>query len=125
MISTLGPLEDLLAADSINSDSHQNTVIRELSHREGVLAAAGGPLVGDELVALLGHGGLALPAVCRFLIKLLSEPELEVDALHGGLGDHVPLARGLGDGHGGGGGQSGLPQHEANIEGLEDLLVVL
>ena len=35
-------------------------------------------------------------------------PELEVDALHGGLGDHVPLAPGLGDGHGGGGGKGGL-----------------
>ena len=94
MIGTLGPLEDLLAADSIHSDSHHNTVIRELSHlnilkhfmvprltnnrihREGVLAAAGGPLVGDELVALHSNGGLALPAVCRFLIKLLSEPRV-------------------------------------------------
>ena len=89
-ISTLGPLEDLLAADSVHSNGHHNTVIRELSHlniikhirnpkinnlihREGVLAAAGGPLVGDELVALHGHGGLALPAICGVLIKLLSE----------------------------------------------------
>ena len=39
----------------------------------GVLAAAGGPLVGDELVALHGHGGLTLPAICGLLIKLLSE----------------------------------------------------
>ena len=35
-------------------------------------------------------------------------PELEVDALHGGLCDHVPLAPGLGDGHGGGGGKGSL-----------------
>ena len=41
-------------------------------------------------------------------ISPLDLPELEVDALHGGLGDHVPLAPGLCDGHGGGRGQGGL-----------------
>ena len=46
-------------------------------------------------------------------ISPLDLPELEVDALHGGLGDHVPLAPGLCDGHGGGRGQGSLTNEKS------------
>ena len=52
-------------------------------------------------------------------------PELQLDALHSGLRDHRPVAPGLGNGHHGGGGHGGLPQHEAHIELLEEILVSL
>ena len=44
------------------------------SHRESVLAAALGLLVGDELVPVHGHRRLALPPVSRLLVKLLPQP---------------------------------------------------
>ena len=50
---------------------------------------------------------------------------MELDALHGGLGDHGPAAPRLGDGHGGGAGQGRLPQHEAHVERLQHVLVAL
>ena len=53
--------------------------IHNRDYREGVLAAAGGLLVGDELVALHGHGGLALPAVSSLLIKLLSKSRVKTN----------------------------------------------
>ena len=55
-----------------------NLKIHDRVYREGVLAAAGGLLVGDELVALHGDGGLALPAVSRLLIELLSKPGVKI-----------------------------------------------
>ena len=44
------------------------------THRESVLAAALGLLVGDELVPVHGHRRLALPPVSRLLVKLLPQP---------------------------------------------------
>ena len=93
-------------------------------------------LLGHQLVVtLLGDGGpweiivtlekklhdylLALPAVSGLLIKLLAQPELELDTLHGGLGGHGPVAAILGDGHHWSARHGGLPQHEANIERLQ------
>ena len=68
---------------------------------------------------------LALPAVCGLLIKLHAQSELELDALHGGLGGHGPVAPVLGDRHHRSARHGGLPQHEANVERLQQVLVVL
>merc|ERR1719213_670810 len=83
------------------------------------------PFCLDEAVALHGDGGAALPPVGCCLIKLLAQPELQLYALHSGLRDHRPVASGLADGHHGGGGHGGLPQHETHIELLEEILVSL
>ena len=56
---------------------------------------------------------------------LTISPELQLDALHGGLGDHGPVPTSLRDGHDRGGGQGGLPQHEAHVEDLEEVLIAL
>ena len=56
---------------------------------------------------------------------LTVSPELELDALHGGLCDHGPVPTSLGDGHDRGRGQGGLPQHEAHVEDLEEVLIAL
>ena len=51
-------------------------------------------------------------------ISPLDLPELEVDALHGGLGDHVPLAPGLCEGHDGGRGQGGLTNEKRVLKAM-------
>merc|ERR1711874_471244 len=120
----LVPLEPLVGDDPAHGDAVVNTVIVKLSHNNNIrLAILGVPLRGDHLVAVQGDGGLALPAISGFFIKLLSESEADVDRLHGGLGDHVPLAPGLADGHDRGGGHGSLPQHEPNVQSLQDIFV--
>ncbi len=56
---------------------------------------------------------------------MIYQLELEDDALHGGRGGHLPLAAGLGDLHGGGGGRGGLPHDQTEAELDEELVVLL
>ena len=58
-------------------------------------------------------------------LDLICSPELKLDTLDSGLGDHRPVAALLGDGHHWGGGEGGLPQDEAHPESLQELLVLL
>ena len=51
--------------------------------------------------------------------------ELQLDALHGCLGYHGPVTTSLSDGHHRGGGHRGFPQHEADVEFLEEVLISL
>ena len=57
--------------------------------------------------------------------NLIYSPELKLDTLDSGLGDHRPVAALLGDGHHRRGGESSLPQDESHPQRLEEVLVLL
>merc|ERR1719381_261893 len=91
------PLVDLLGGCPVTSHGQHQTIVIEFSHSLHILAAVLPSLVGDESVALHGDGGRNLPPVRGGLVKLLTQPELQLDALHGGLGDHGPVPTSLSD----------------------------
>ena len=58
-------------------------------------------------------------------LNLIYSPELKLDTLDSGLGDHRPVAPLLGYGHHRRGGESSLPQDESHPQRLEEVLVLL
>ena len=60
-----------------------------------------------------------------FALNLIYSPELKLDTLDSGLGDHRPVATLLGNGHHRRGGESSLPQDESHPQRLEEVLVLL
>ena len=58
-------------------------------------------------------------------LNLIYSPELKLDTLDSGLGDHRPVAALLGDGHHRRGGESRFPKDESHPQRLEEVLVLL
>ena len=58
-------------------------------------------------------------------LNLIYSPELKLDTLDSGLGDHRPVAALLGDGHHRRGGEGRFPQDESHPQRLEEVLILL
>merc|ERR1719300_1451210 len=85
-----------LCADDVGAgdfDGDDALVVKELPGRLGrLLALLLGSLDSDQLVSLLGHDGLDLPAVRSLFFKLFTQLELELHRLQHGRGLDGPFA---------------------------------
>merc|ERR1712029_326322 len=116
-----------LGADHVlTSQSHcDSAVIKGSHHGDILLPRLGCLLAGCHLVSCQAHRRFSFSTICCCLLKLFSKPESQLNALDGGFRDHRPVAAILSDGHDGGGGHGGLPQDEADVELLQELLISL
>merc|ERR1719305_405359 len=113
LMNRLGPYNSvprvfLGANDVLTGQSHRDSgVIKGSHHCDVLLSGLGRLLACRHLVPRQAHRCFTFPTIGCCLLELLAKPEPQLDALDWGRG------------HG------GLPQDEAHVELLQELLVFL
>jgi hypothetical protein len=112
--------------DAIDGHGLDDLVTIELSDGLGALLACFlGLLNGNKLVALQGNAGGNFASVGSSLLELLANLKLELHGLKRSAGLNCPDVAFLGDLHDGRGNGGSLPQQEVDVQGLEEVVILI